>query len=76
MDGFPVESDLTLRDVAFVNIEQAGNRPNGGSFAGSVGAQKGDDLPIRNLQTDSAQHEDHVVVNDFYAFDRQQPGLL
>ena len=76
MDGLAVESDLALRYVALVNIEQTGNRPDCGGLARPVGAQESDDLPIRDLETDSTQHENYAVVNNLYAFDGQQPDLL
>ncbi len=70
VDGGAVQLDLTLGDVSVVDVEEAGNGPQDGGLAGSVGAEEGHDLAVGDLERNPPQHQDDVVVNDFEVLDR------
>ena len=63
-DVFAVEADLSLGHLALMDVEQAGDGAKRGRLAGAVGAEQGDDLPIRDLEGDPAQNQHNVVVDD------------
>ena len=76
MNGGTVQCDLAFGDITLVNIEQAADRPEGSRLAGSVGTEQGHDLTVRDLETDPAQDQNHVVVDDLEILDCEQPASL
>ena len=59
-----------------MDIEQAGHGPDHGGLAGSVGAEEGDDAPLRDLEADPLEHEDDVLVDDLEVLDSEHRGPL
>ena len=64
-DVLAVPGNRPLGDLALVNVEQAGDRPGGCGLAGAVGAEQRNDLAVRHLDRQAAQHEDDLVVDHF-----------
>ena len=53
-----IESDRAFRHPRIVDAEKAGDRTQRRRFAGAVGAQQRDDLPVGNRKRDAL----HVAV--------------
>src|SRR5438132_313737 len=60
--------------IAF-GAEDAGDSLKRRGLAGSVGAEQGRDPAWLGAQRHAAQHEDHVVVDDFDVVEREHGGL-
>jgi hypothetical protein len=73
--SFPLlaaEYDVAARDLAVLGFQQARNGLQGGRFAGAVGAEQRHDLTLSDVQAETAEHEDDVVVDDLDIVDREQ----
>jgi hypothetical protein len=68
-DEVAIELDLTLCDVALVNLEQPGDGAKCRGLPGPVGPEQGDDLAVSHFEGDAPEHEDHVVVDDLEILD-------
>ena len=74
IDGLSVELHRALGDFTVMHVEQAGHRAQQRGLARSIGAEQRDDLAFRHSQADSAEHLDHVVVDDLQIVHRQNRG--
>ena len=63
--------DRTLGHIAAFGVQQVRNGFQRRRFAGTVGAQQGDNLPLGDVQGNALEHQDHVVVNDLDVVDVQ-----
>ena len=71
-DRLPVEGDVASDDFAVFGVQQTGDGLQRRRFAGAVRPEQGDDLPFGNLQTDAAQDQHDVVIDDFDVFNGEQ----
>ena len=72
VNSFAVEGDLALGDLAVVHVEKSADGAQQGGLASAVRAQQRDDLALGDLEADTAQHQDHVVVDDLEVLYGQQ----
>jgi hypothetical protein len=75
LDAPSLEGHAPIGDPRVVDAEEAGDRPQGGGFAGAVGAENGDDLSRFDGEADPLYRGDGAVIDDFQLVDAQQCGL-
>ncbi len=80
LDLGPLERDAALRDLAAVDVEQAGDGSQRGRLPGAVGPEQGHDLALGHLERDPAQHERGAlrslwVMEQFRAVVAGSPGV-
>ena len=75
LDPPPVEGHAAIGDPGIVDAEKAGDRPQCRRFAGTVGAENGDDLFGVNGKADALHRGDGAVIDDLEFLDLQQGGF-
>ena len=74
VNGLAVEGDLALGDLPILHVEDAADGAQRGGLAGAVGAEERHDLPVGDLQGDTTQHQDHIVVHDLDVLQCEHPA--
>ncbi len=64
LDAHAVQLDGAVGDFALLRAQEARDGFERGALARAVGAEQGDDLPLRHLEREALEDEDHVVVDD------------
>ena len=68
-DALAAQFDAALGDLAALGLEQVGDGAQRGGLAGTVAAQDGRDLALRDGERNPLEHQDHMVVDDLDAVD-------
>ena len=63
VDALALVEDRSLGHFTPFGAQQVGDGLQGRGLAGAVGAEEGDDAPLRQLEGDALQHENDVVVD-------------
>src|SRR6266498_2909160 len=64
VDACSVELDGAVGDLALLGVEEIRDRLQGRRLPGAVRSEERDDLAAGDLERESLQHQDHVVVDD------------
>jgi hypothetical protein len=67
----PHELDRAFGDLAAVHGEQTGDRPHERRLAGAVRSEHRHDRVGRDLEADTSEHQQDVVVHDFEPLNAQ-----
>jgi hypothetical protein len=71
-DPAAVEGDAAVGDASVVDAEETGNGAQRRRFAGTVGAEDGDDLSTPHVEADALNRGDGAVIDDFELLDLKQ----
>ncbi|MBA7710120.1 hypothetical protein ES703_119050 [subsurface metagenome] len=62
--SLPVKLNAAVGNLAFLRVEQPGNRLQCGCLTGAIGAKQAYDLPIWHLQGHPLQYQDDIEINN------------
>jgi hypothetical protein len=65
VDALSFELNRSICDLPDLHLQKPGNGLESGTFASPIGSQKGYDTPCRDLQRNSFEDEDHLMIFDF-----------